>query len=260
MSGKRRGPGNRYTSLSHPAAPRRLHRLSQSPAGCLSRPACPNLPGLVIPEHHRCPPGLPCLVLPHAAAAVTHAGYGTVAGMPGAWRLRGQPRRPSRPASRPWPVTSAGLVRQAAPAGPGPVSAAGPPSTTSRSASKPAAAGPCCPQAARGRGKRGRRRQRGDGAHRALNQESHRDGQLRHAVTPPGQARLSVASRGRRLALGGVTADCAGPGEDPAPSLPGRHDVTQHSPSPFFSSIWMIWPAAQHDVRPGTARPGLSAP
>jgi hypothetical protein len=47
---KRRGPGNRYTPP--PATtPRRLHRLSQSPAGRLPRPAGPNLPGLVIPEN-----------------------------------------------------------------------------------------------------------------------------------------------------------------------------------------------------------------
>ena len=79
---------------------------------------------------------------------------------------------------------------------------------------------------------------------------------LRHAVSPSGQARLSVASRGRRLALGGVTADCVGRGEDPTPSLPGRHDVTQRHPSPLFSSRWMIWPAARHDdpARMSTAR------
>src|SRR6266704_3733555 len=41
----------------------------------LAEPAWPGDPG----EHRRCPPGLPCLVLPHASAAVTHAGYGTVA-------------------------------------------------------------------------------------------------------------------------------------------------------------------------------------
>ena len=49
---KRRGPGNCYTPPQpNPAAPRRPHRLSQSPAGYLSRPARPNLPGLVIPEN-----------------------------------------------------------------------------------------------------------------------------------------------------------------------------------------------------------------
>ncbi len=98
----------------------------------------------------------------------------------------------------------------------------------------------------------GRRRPRG-----AQARQCHGQGRrLRHAVTPAGQARLSVASRGRRLALGGVTADCAGPGEDPTPSLPGRHDVTQRSPSPLFSSIWVIRPAAQHDdpARNSTAR------
>ena len=105
----------------------------------------------------------------HASAAVTHDGYGTVA----ACLVYGvsvvSPGRTSRPASRPWPVTSAGLVRQAAPAGRrppantaagrarAPISATGSPSATSRSASYRGAAA--------------------DGAHPAFNQESCRDGQ-----------------------------------------------------------------------------------
>jgi hypothetical protein len=46
---KRRGPGNCYTPPPSDSA-QALHRLSQSPARRLSRPAWPNLPGLVIPE------------------------------------------------------------------------------------------------------------------------------------------------------------------------------------------------------------------
>ena len=46
-------PGDRVTvTPSLPATtPRRLHRLSQRPAGRLPQPAGPKLPGLVIPEN-----------------------------------------------------------------------------------------------------------------------------------------------------------------------------------------------------------------
>jgi hypothetical protein len=150
------------SSAQTPASP------APEPCRVLVTAGLTNLPGLVIPEN---------IVAVHP---VSHArswpprGCGGRArplrhrrGMPGVWRLRGQPRRTSRPASRPWPVTSAGLVRQAAPAGRrppantaagrarAPISATGSPSATSRSASyrgpQPALA---VLEAARGRGQR----------------------------------------------------------------------------------------------------------
>ena len=49
MQNNRRGPGNCYTCLANPKAPRCLHRLSQSSAGCVSWTAWPNLSGPMDP-------------------------------------------------------------------------------------------------------------------------------------------------------------------------------------------------------------------
>ena len=172
------------SSAQTPASP------EPDPCRVLVTASLTNLSGLVIPENivavrpvshsWSCPTRLRRSRTPVTAPS-RHACV---------WRFRGQPRRTSRPASRPWPVTSAGLVRQAAPAGRrppantaagrarAPISATGSPSATSRSASdrgpRPALA---VLEAARVRGQRGRRRQRGGGAHAAFNQESCRDGQ-----------------------------------------------------------------------------------
>jgi hypothetical protein len=182
---KRRGPGNRYTQPQpHTAAPRRPRRLSQGPAGCLRRPAWPDLSGLVLPGNitlsaRSAMPGPAPRVCGGHARRLRHR-----RGMPGVWRLRGQPRRTSRPASRPWPVTPASRgVRQLRPGSarlPTP-----PPTGTGRRYRRPSrrqrradrrhsrpAAGRPVPEAARGRGQRGRRRQRGDGAHAALDRKA----------------------------------------------------------------------------------------
>jgi hypothetical protein len=173
------------SSAQTPASP------EPEPCRVLVTASLTNLPGLVIPEntvavrpvsHVR---SWPPRVCGRRARPLRHR-----RGMPGIWRFRGQPRRTSRPASRPL----AGHVCRAGPSG---CSCRAPPAREHRRRPGQGAdignrvavddeqigviAGPqpalAVLKAARGRGQHGRRRQRGDGAHPAFNQESCRDGQ-----------------------------------------------------------------------------------
>lgn len=92
------------------ASPRRPHRLTHSHAGCWSRPACPNPSGLLIPQNI-----VAVRRVSHARSCPTRLRRSEVtAPSRHAWCdvFVVQPRRTSRPASRPWPVRPARLVQR----------------------------------------------------------------------------------------------------------------------------------------------------
>jgi hypothetical protein len=173
------------SSAQTPASP------APEPCRVLVTASLTNLPSLGDPgEHRRCPPGLPCPVL--APTRLRRSRTPVTAPSRHAWCMAFPWSAPPNLAAGQPPL--AGHVCRAGPSG---CSCRAPPAcehrrrpgqgadigdrvavATSRSASyrgpQPALA---VLEAARGRGQHGRRRQRGDGAHPAFNQESCRDGQ-----------------------------------------------------------------------------------